>query len=209
MIVNNLGFDAVGDSTKVHFQNWLSAIAENKQDLCNNPPDLGAAAICIVNMGSDSYRKGKAYFFDAQAQKVTDADESWAKQWEDLSHKRGKPRHVPGWKAGDTGSVLEEPEYMKLAGKPECIDELVPEPEAGPDTCRPLGDRGLMRNKVDGLLSRAPRLTHVLVSQTASLIEDHDPRWMSGARRPGDLDSGVRQSSLEEGDRGRDAATRN
>lgn len=108
--------DAVPNSTKVHFQNWLSAIRENKQDLCNNPPDLGAAAIVIVNLGADSYRKGGAYFFDAATGKVSNADESWARQWEQLSKSRGTPRHVPGWKAGDLGSKLEEPEYMKLAG---------------------------------------------------------------------------------------------
>jgi hypothetical protein len=33
-----------------------------------------------------------------------------------MSEARAKPRHVPGWKAGDAGSLLVPPEYQKLAG---------------------------------------------------------------------------------------------
>jgi predicted dehydrogenase len=106
----------VGDTTLAHFKNWLEAIKENRQDLCNNPPDLGAAAIVLVNMGAQSYREGKALFWDADNRRVTEADASWAAGWEKMSKNRDKPRHIPGWKAGDTGSLLVEPDYMKLAG---------------------------------------------------------------------------------------------
>lgn len=108
--------DDIGDSTYAHFQNWLKAMREGKQDLCNNPPDLGAAAIVVVTLGSESYRQGKAFFFDSETGKVSEADASWAAGWEKMSKARAKPHHVAGWKGGDTGSVLEEPEYMKLAG---------------------------------------------------------------------------------------------
>jgi predicted dehydrogenase len=104
------------DTTYLHFKNFLEAIAAGDQQKCNNPPDLGAAAIATVNMGAESYRQGKAFFWDAQGRKAIEADASWAQNWEKMSRARAKPRHVPGWKAGDTGSLLVAPDYMKLAG---------------------------------------------------------------------------------------------
>ena len=85
-----------------------------KPEMVNNPPDLGAAAIVTVTLGANSYRQGKAFFF--KDGKVLQADASWAAQWEKMSKQRAKPRQVPGWKAGDTGSLLQPPDYMKLAG---------------------------------------------------------------------------------------------
>lgn len=117
----------VKQSTKVHLQNWLTSIREAKPDLCNNPPDLGAAAIVLVNLGARSYREGKAFFWDAENQKVTDADPSWAKQWEAMSKQRAKPHHVPGWKAGDRGSAIENPPWMSLAGP--WINDEPPKPQ--------------------------------------------------------------------------------
>jgi predicted dehydrogenase len=104
----------VKDSTYEHFKNWLNAIRAEKQDMAHNPPDLGAAAIVTVNLGARSYREGKAFHF--RDGKVVEADSSWAAQWEEMSKQRAKPRQVPGWKAGDTGSLLVPPDYMKLAG---------------------------------------------------------------------------------------------
>jgi hypothetical protein len=40
----------------------------------------------------------------------------WAQRWEQRSEQRGKPSQIIGWNAGDTGSLLTPPEYMKLAG---------------------------------------------------------------------------------------------
>lgn len=108
--------EAIGKSTTAHFKNWIKAIRTGKQDHCNNPPDLGAAAIITVNLGSRSYREGKAFFFDAENLKVTEADASWAKKWEAMSKARAKPNHIPGWNAGDYGSLLTEPKHMSLAG---------------------------------------------------------------------------------------------
>jgi hypothetical protein len=104
----------VPNQDEAHFQNFVDAINANKPDMVNNPPDLGAAAIVTVNLGAQSYREGKVFFFHDD--KVLPADASWAKQWEKMSKERAKPRQVSGWKAGDKGSVLEPPEYMKLAG---------------------------------------------------------------------------------------------
>jgi len=119
----------VKDTTKAHFQNWLDAIRSGKQQDCNNPPDLGAAAIVLVNLGARSYREGRAFFFDAENKQVKDADSSWAKRWEEMSKQRAKPNHIPGWKAGNHGSELEEPAYMSLAGP-----WINGEPPAGGDT---------------------------------------------------------------------------
>lgn len=104
------------DTTQIHFKNWLDAIRAGDPKRCNNPPDLGAAAIVLVTLGSRSYREGKAFQFDAENLKVHDADASWAKKWETMSKQRSKPDHIPGWTAGDRGSTLETPAYMALAG---------------------------------------------------------------------------------------------
>jgi predicted dehydrogenase len=104
------------DTTYLHFKNFIEAVASGDQQKCNNPPDLGAAAIATVNMGAESYRQGKAFFWNAETRKAVEANDSWAKGWEKMSQARSKPRQVPGWKAGDTGSLLVPPEYIKLAG---------------------------------------------------------------------------------------------
>jgi predicted dehydrogenase len=108
--------EIVKDTTYAHFKNWLAAMRSGKQSDCNNPPDLGAAAIAVVNLGAKSYREGKVFFFDGNAKKVTLADASWAQRWEKMSKERAKPVHIPGWQGGDTGSLLEEPAYMALGG---------------------------------------------------------------------------------------------
>ena len=108
--------EKVSDTTYAHFANWVDAMVANDPSLCNNDPALGAAAITTVILGAKSYREGKVYFFDQESLSVKEADSSWAKGWEQRSRERGKPNHIAGWKAGDMGSVLEEPEYMKLAG---------------------------------------------------------------------------------------------
>ena len=33
-----------------------------------------------------------------------------------MSKARAKPKHVPGWHAGDTGSLLKPEEYQSLGG---------------------------------------------------------------------------------------------
>ncbi|HWL11041.1 MAG TPA: Gfo/Idh/MocA family oxidoreductase [Planctomicrobium sp.] len=104
-----------------HFSNWIDAIEAGKPELVNNDPELGAAAVATVILGAQSYRNGIVYYYNKErgpynAFEAHKSGESWAKQWEDLSEARGKPHHVPGWKAGDYGSTLEDPAYMSLAG---------------------------------------------------------------------------------------------
>lgn len=106
----------ISDTTSAHFANWLEAIDAGDQQMCNNPPDLGAAAIAVVNLGARSYREGKVFHFDPAAMKITEGDGSWAEKWEQMSMASAKPKHIPGWSGGDVGSTLQEPEYMKLGG---------------------------------------------------------------------------------------------
>ena len=107
---------AKGGTTKLHFQNWLTAMEANDPNACNNPPDLGAAAVTTVILGAMSYRNGKVYHFDAERGRYTDGSPAWADRWEALSKHRGQPRHVPGWQAGETGSELKPKPYQSLAG---------------------------------------------------------------------------------------------
>lgn len=104
------------DTTYLHFKNWLDAMAAGKPEMCNNTPDLGAAAVVTVILGAMSYRNGKVYHFDAASGTYSDGSPAWAKKWEALSKERGKPKHVPGWHAGDIGSTLKPEAYMALAG---------------------------------------------------------------------------------------------
>lgn len=108
--------ERVKDTTYAHFKNWIEAMLAGDPQMCNNPTDLGAAAITNVILGARSYREGKAFHFDDKTMTISDADASWSKMWEEKSHRRDKPNHIAGWNAGDKGSLLEEPEYMKLAG---------------------------------------------------------------------------------------------
>ena len=106
----------VENTTYAHFQNWIDAMVEGNPAKCNNDPALGAAAITTVILGARSYREGKVYHFDDETMTIHDGNSEWATQWEQRSKERGKPNHIAGWKAGDYGSVLEEPDYMRLAG---------------------------------------------------------------------------------------------
>ena len=108
--------ETVPDTTYAHFQNWIDAMVANDPSLCNNDPALGAAAITTVILGARSYREGKVFHFNDQDYTIHDGNSDWAKVWEARSKRRGKPNHIAGWKAGDYGSILEEPDYMKLAG---------------------------------------------------------------------------------------------
>jgi hypothetical protein len=101
--------------TRALWDHYIECIrSRNPETKC--PAELGYAAIATVNMGVDSYRDGKALFFDKESGMVKQADKSWAAKWEERSHKRGKPAQVIGWKAGVTGSTLTPPDYQKLEG---------------------------------------------------------------------------------------------
>lgn len=103
------------DDTRALWDHFVECIHSDNQETLSTA-ELGYAAIATVNLGVQSYREGKALFLDKKSGNVTEADESWAKKWEKVSHERGKPVHIQGWHAGDEGSLLSPPDYMKLEG---------------------------------------------------------------------------------------------
>ena len=104
-----------GDDTYALWENFIAHVLKKDQDTFSTPA-LGAAAFTTVNMGAQSYRHGKALFWDKEARKPVDADASWATAWEKRSKGRGTPNHIEGWTGGDKGSKLIPPAYQKLAG---------------------------------------------------------------------------------------------
>ena len=108
-----------GNATRALWENFLAHVhmADKvaRRDTLSTP-ELGAAAFATVNMGVQSYRFGKALFWDKEKRVPKDADASWATQWEARSKKRGKPSHMQGWKGGDKGSLLTPKDYQKLEG---------------------------------------------------------------------------------------------
>ena len=106
----------VKDSSLVHFKNFVSAVEQGDPAAVNCTPEVGAAAMVLVKLGSRSYREGKVYHFDPETLTFSDGDSSWAKKWEAMSTARAEPAHVPGWAAGDTGRKLVPRDYQKLEG---------------------------------------------------------------------------------------------
>ena len=103
------------EDTRALWEHYIECMrSRNRETLC--PADLGYAAIATVNMAVKSYREGKAFYFDKDTGQVVEADGSWAARWQERSKLRGKPNQVIGWKAGDTGSLLEPFSYQKLEG---------------------------------------------------------------------------------------------
>jgi predicted dehydrogenase len=108
--------DQPRDDTRALWNHYIGCIrSENPETLC--PAELGYAAIATVNMGVDSYRFGKALFFDKGTGQVSEADGSWAARWEERSKLRGRPNQILYWKADPLeGSTLTAPDYQKLEG---------------------------------------------------------------------------------------------
>lgn len=114
----------IADNHLAHFENFCDAVIADDPSQVKCDPELGAAAMVIVKLGAESYRQGKVFHFDRENMRVTDGNPSWAQGWEKMSADQAKPHHIPGWKAGDTGSTLFTPDYQRLAG--EWIDGVDP-----------------------------------------------------------------------------------
>lgn len=99
-----------------HFKNFTQAVIAGDPGAVNCSPELGAAAMVIVKLGARSYREGKVFHFDRETLTISDGDSSWANGWQKMSAEGAKPKHVPGWTAGDKGSLLIPKPYQKLAG---------------------------------------------------------------------------------------------
>ena len=106
----------VKNSSLAHFANFVNAAKAGKPEDVNCTPELGAAAMVIVKLGSKSYREGKAFHFDGDKMIAGDGDASWAARWEKMSKERAAVKHIPGWTGGDVGSKLIPKDYQKLAG---------------------------------------------------------------------------------------------
>jgi predicted dehydrogenase len=135
--------EGLKDSSLAHFTNFVESSKAGKPENVNCSPELGAAAMVIVKLGSKSYREGKAFHFDSEKMQVSDGNASWAERWEKLSRERGPAKHIPGWKAGDLGSTIKPNEYQKLAGP--WIDGI--DPAANVELSTPAGGKGRRRNK--------------------------------------------------------------
>ncbi|MBX3443804.1 MAG: Gfo/Idh/MocA family oxidoreductase [Planctomyces sp.] len=115
LVAETIQAEPCPDHDYVHFKNWIEAIQANDPQRCNNMPDLGAAAVSTVILGARSYREGRVFHLNPETG-LSDGDGTWAARWEQRSRERGKPEHIPGWKAGDYGSTIEDPPHMALAG---------------------------------------------------------------------------------------------
>src|SRR4029079_812229 len=88
--------DQPREDTRSLWEHYIECMrSRNPDTLC--PAELGYAAITTVNMGVQSYREGKALFFNKENGQVVEADSSWAARWEERSRLRGKPNQVIGW----------------------------------------------------------------------------------------------------------------
>jgi predicted dehydrogenase len=101
--------------TQALWENFLACVRDRNRETLSTP-ELGAAAFTTVAMGVESYRRGIALFWDKGERRPVEANPSWARHWEEMSKKHAKPHQVMGWNAGETGSLLEPPDYQKLAG---------------------------------------------------------------------------------------------
>lgn len=106
----------VNNSSLVHFENFVDAVFAGDPDAVNCSPELGAAAMVIVKLGSRSYQEGKVFHFDRETMTISDGNSSWADGWQKMSAERSKPNHIPGWTGGDKGSLLRPRDYQNLEG---------------------------------------------------------------------------------------------
>lgn len=106
----------IPSTSLAHFENFVSSVLADDPSAVNCSPELGAAAMTIVKLGSRSYREGKVFHFDQETMTFSDGSHSWAQKWEQMSANRDKPMHVAGWSAGDIGSLLKPKPYQSLEG---------------------------------------------------------------------------------------------
>jgi predicted dehydrogenase len=108
-----------GNATYALWENFLDHVRMNDKEKRRDTlstPELGAAAFATVNMGVQSYRFGKVYYWDKEKRAAKEADGMWASQWEARSKKRGKPNNIIGWAGGDKGNTVVAPDDQKLEG---------------------------------------------------------------------------------------------
>ena len=83
-----------GEDTRALWEHFLECTrSRNPETLC--PADLGYAAITTVNLGVQSYREGKAYYFDKETGESSHADRAWSARWEETKQasRQAEPGH--------------------------------------------------------------------------------------------------------------------
>jgi hypothetical protein len=135
--------EGLKNSSLTHFTNFVESAKAGKPEDVNCTPEIGAAAMVIVKLGSKSYREGKAFHFDGEKMQVSDGNASWAQRWEKMSKEHAKAKHIPGWKGGEVGSTIKPNEYQKLAGP--WIDGV--DPAANVELTAPEPGKKKRRNK--------------------------------------------------------------
>ncbi len=106
----------IENTSLAHFDNFVKAAMAGDPTAVNCSPELGAAAMTIVKLGTRSYREGKVFHFDRETLTISDGNSTWADGWQKMSADRAKPNHISGWSGGDKGSLLIPKPYQKLAG---------------------------------------------------------------------------------------------
>ena len=105
-----------GEDTRALWDHFLECVrSRNPETLC--PADLGYAAITTVNLGVQSYREGKAYYFDKETGEVADADRAWSARWEETKQapRQAQPGHrLEGRR--HRARCSSRPSYQKLEG---------------------------------------------------------------------------------------------
>jgi predicted dehydrogenase len=139
----HIDVEGLKNSSLTHFTNFVEAAKAGKPEDVNCTPELGAAAMVIVKLGSKSYREGKAYHFDGEKMTASDGNTSWAQRWEKMSKERASVKHIPNWKSSDDGGKLYPKEYQKLAGP--WIDGV--DPAANVELSGPDPKKSKRRNK--------------------------------------------------------------
>ncbi|MBX9627620.1 MAG: Gfo/Idh/MocA family oxidoreductase [Gemmataceae bacterium] len=104
------------NETEALWENFLGCVRDRRPGTFS-PPDLGAAAVAVAALAEQSYRTGRAWYWDKDRRAVAASDAAWAERWEKRSAARGKPGQVFGWSGGDAGSVVEGPDWQRFAGR--------------------------------------------------------------------------------------------
>jgi len=104
------------DTTYTCFRNGAEAMVAHDPEMYNSSANLGAAAIVTVILRTHSYHEGTIFQFDPDPITIHNGGSSLAKAGEAWSAARQKPNDSAGWSAADHGSVLEEPDHVRLTG---------------------------------------------------------------------------------------------
>jgi hypothetical protein len=75
------------NETESLWRNFLDCVRRRDRATVS-PPDLGAAAVVVVALAQQSYRDGRAYFWDHERRQAMPADATWAAKWEQRSRSR-------------------------------------------------------------------------------------------------------------------------